>query len=133
LSVHKHKKKISAVASSLRKKGIEVSIFIDPDQREICAVKDIGVDTIEIHTGQYCLAVAKRTIDKEYRKIKDAVGYALSLGLVVNAGHGLDYGNVENIARIKGVNELNIGHSIISRSVLTGLYEAVRDMKALLR
>lgn len=133
LSVVKYRKKICSVVKSFKEKEIEVSIFIDPDEGEICAAKSIGVDIIEIHTGRYSLARTKRAIEKEYKKIKEACDYALSLGLVVNAGHGLNYNNVKRIARIKGINELNIGHSIISRAVFTGLYRAVKDMKALIK
>jgi len=133
LSVTRHRKKISKAVEAMKKKGIEVSIFIDPDQREIYAAKSIGVDIIEIHTGRYSLAGTKSSIEKEFRKIEKASRYALSLGLVVNAGHGLNYNNVKRIAGIKGMNELNIGHSIISCAVFTGLYRAVRDMKALMK
>ncbi len=132
MSVIRYSTRIGRVVDSLRKKGIEVSIFIDPDIREICATKAIGVDVIEIHTGRYCLVRTEHSIKKEFQKIKEAVDYALSLGLVVNAGHGLDYKNVKRIARIKGLNELNIGHSIISSAVFTGLYKAVKEMKALI-
>ena len=132
LSVIKYKRKISRAVDLLRKKGIEVSIFIDPDEREIRAAKSIGVDIIEIHTGKYSLARTKSGVEKEFKKIKHTARYALSLGFVVNVGHGLDYINVKEIARIKGINELNIGHSIISRAVFTGLYRAVKDMKALI-
>ena len=131
MSVIKYKKKIREAVSSLKKSGIEVSIFIDPDKNEISAAKDIGAEAIEIHTGKYCLARTKVAIDQEYNNIKDAVEYALRLGFIVNAGHGLDYENVKRIAGIKGINELNIGHSIISRAMFTGLYKAVRDMKVL--
>lgn len=133
LSVTKNKKKISNVVESLKRKGIEVSIFIDPDERQICAAKDIGAETIEIHTGRYSLARTEKGVEKEYKKIKDALDCALSLGVVVNAGHGLNYSNVKRIASLKGINELNIGHSIISHAIFVGLYKAVKDMKALVR
>jgi pyridoxine 5-phosphate synthase len=132
MSVIRYSTRIGKVADSLRKKGIEVSIFIDPDIREICKAKAIGVDVIEIHTGRYSLASTRDSIKKEFEKIKKAADYALSLGLVVNAGHGLNYDNVKRIAGIKGLNELNIGHSIISSAVFTGLYKAVKEMKALI-
>jgi len=132
LSVTKNKKKIGRVIESLSKKGIAVSLFIDPDEREIGAAKEIGASVIEIHTGLYSLVKTKKAIDREFKKIKEAAGFALSLGMVVNAGHGLDYTNTARIARIKGMNELNIGHSIISRAMFTGLYKAVRDMRALI-
>jgi len=133
MSVSRHGKRIAKAVDILRKKGIEVSIFIDPDEREIHAAKTIGVDIIEIHTGRYSLARTKASAEKEFKKIKEVTSYALSLDLVVNAGHGLNYTNVKRIASIKGVNELNIGHSIISRAVFTGLYRAVKDMKALIK
>ena len=133
LCVSRNKNRIAKTIESLKEKGIDVSIFIDPDQREIMAAKEIGAEVIEIHTGQYSDAASRRRIDKEFEKIKGACKLALSLGFTVNAGHGLDYINVKRIARIEGVNELNIGHSIISRAVFTGLLKAVRDMKALAR
>jgi pyridoxine 5-phosphate synthase len=133
LCITRNKKRISSVIESLKEKGVEVSIFIDPDKREICAAKDIQANIIEIHTGAYSEAKTKKTVDEEFRKIEDAIDYALSLGFVVNAGHGLNYKNVERVAKIKGVNELNIGHSIISKAVFTGLYKAVKEMKALVK
>jgi len=133
MSIVRQSKRISNVVNSLKKKGIAVSIFIDPDKKEIYAAKDIGVDIIEIHTGRYSLARRRGSIAREFKKIKDAIDYAISLGLVANAGHGLNYGNVKRIARVKGVNELNIGHSIVSRAVFVGLYKAVKEMKVLLR
>jgi pyridoxine 5-phosphate synthase len=133
LSVIKYKKKIGSVVEALREKSIEVSIFINPDKDEIAAARDIGVDIIEIHTGRYSLARTEDYMDREFQRIKTAASYALSLGFVVNAGHGLDYNNVGRIAKIKGVNELNIGYSIISRAIFTGLYKAVKDMKALIK
>ncbi|MFH1853956.1 MAG: pyridoxine 5'-phosphate synthase [Candidatus Omnitrophota bacterium] len=133
MSVVKNRAGIKKVVEFLKGKGMEVSLFIDPDEKEIYAAKAIGVDIIEIHTGKYSLARGREAIEREYRKIKDAVSYGLLLGLVVNAGHGLDYSNVKKIAGIKGVHELNIGHAIISRAVFTGLYKAVKDMKALIK
>jgi pyridoxine 5-phosphate synthase len=132
LSVTKNKKRICLAAEALRDKGIDISIFIDPDKKEIYSSRLMGIDTIEIHTGKYSLAKSKKDVESEYRKIKDAAEYALSLGMVVNAGHGLGYSNVKKIAGITGINELNIGHSIISRSLFSGLYEAVREMKRLI-
>lgn len=133
LSVARHKKRISNAVESLKKKGIEVSLFIDPDKREISAAKSVGVDVIEIHTGLYSLARTKGAIEREYKKIRRSIDYALSLGFVVNVGHGLNYRNVKKITGIKGINEFNIGHSIMSRAVFTGLYKAVKEMKALIK
>jgi len=131
MSLSRNKNKVRRVVSELKDKGIDVSIFIDPDIDEIYIAKDIGASTIEIHTGKYSLAKGKKAIEREHNKIKKSVKYGLSLGLVVNAGHGLDYNNVSKVVNIKGVNELNIGHSIISRAVFAGLYRAVKDMKTL--
>lgn len=133
LSVFKNKRRIAKASGLLAEKGIEVSLFIDPDLREIQATKDIDVGIIEIHTGGYSLAKTRSSVESEYKKIKRAVDFALSLGLVVNAGHGLNYDNTKRIARIPGVHELNIGHSIMSRALFAGLYKAARDMKELAR
>jgi len=133
LCVTKNKDRIERVINLLKGKGIEVSIFIDPDKKEIRAARDIGAEIIEIHTGRYCGADNKRTLEREFEKIKDACEYGLSLGMIVNAGHGLNYKNVKRIAGIRGINELNIGHSIISRAVFVGLYNAVREMRLLTR
>jgi pyridoxine 5-phosphate synthase len=133
LSVIKYKKKLSRIAELFREKGIDVSVFIGTDKKEMQAAIYIGIGTIEIHTGEYSLAKDKKSMDKEFKKIKDSAEYAMSKNIVVNAGHGLNYTNVERIASIKGINELNIGHSIISRAVFTGLYKAVRDINLLIQ
>ncbi|MFH1479604.1 MAG: pyridoxine 5'-phosphate synthase [Candidatus Omnitrophota bacterium] len=133
LDVYKNSKKIAKASEELLKNGIEVSLFIDPDKRQIRATRQIGVNVIEIHTGMYSLAAKRPLIKREYNKIKDSINYALDTGLLVNAGHGLDYINTKMIAGIKGINELNIGHSIISRSLFVGLYQAVKEMKGLAR
>jgi len=129
MCVTKQKKRIEDVIKALKKKKIEVSIFIDPCETEIRAAKNIGAEAIEIHTGQYSLGSTWKVVDKEFKKIENAVNFALSLGFMVNAGHGLNYSNVQRIANIKGLNELNIGHSIISRAISAGLYNAVKEMK----
>lgn len=132
LDIFKYRQRIKRAVDLLKDKGIEVSVFIEPSKRVIELVKDIGIEIIEIHTGKYSLVDTKRAIEIEYQRIKSAVDYALSLGLIVNAGHGLNYTNVKKIAQIKDINELNIGHSIISRAVFAGLYEAVKRMKILI-
>lgn len=132
LCVTKNENKIGRVIESLQKKLIDVSIFIDPNEREIRAAKRIGAKIIEIHTGKYSDAKTKKAVDIEFERVKNSCEYALSLGFIVNAGHGLNYANVKRVAKIKGINELNIGHSIISRAIFTGLYKAVKDMKALI-
>ncbi|MDP2911021.1 MAG: pyridoxine 5'-phosphate synthase [Candidatus Omnitrophota bacterium] len=131
LSVIKFEKRLARISGLFREKGIDVSVFIGPDKKEMRAAIYIGRGVIEIHTGEYSLAKNKKSQEKEFKKIQDAAFYAMSRGLIVNAGHGLNYENVSKIAGIKGINELNIGHSIISRAIFTGISKAVRDMKLL--
>jgi pyridoxine 5-phosphate synthase len=116
---------------SIRANGIEVSIFIDANEAQIKASKEVGADYIEIHTGAYALAQGAEQ-KQELDKIKKATKLALALGLKVNAGHGLKYYNVLPISEIPGIEELNIGHSIISRAIFTGLKVAVQEMKSLI-
>lgn len=111
--------------------GCEVSLFIDADPRQIEAARNAGAPVIELHTGQYAEARGARQ-DEELQRIREGVAYARKLGLVVNAGHGLHYHNVEPIAAIAGINELNIGHAIISRALFSGLAGAVAEMRALI-
>jgi len=111
---------------------IRVSLFIDPDSRQIEAARSVGVGVIEIHTGAYADAVTTGERDREFRRISDAAEFARSLGLIVNAGHGLHYENVQDVAALTEIVELNIGHSIVARSVFSGLAEAVREMKRLM-
>ena len=133
LSVVRYEKKLARIAELFNKRGIDVSVFIDPDKDEISSAIYIGIGVIEIHTGSYSLAGDKRSQEKEFKKIRESAEYAMSKGLVVNAGHGLNYTNVKRVAYIKGINELNIGHSIVSRAVFIGLSKAVKDMKALIQ
>lgn len=133
LSIRRYEKCLARIVRLFNAKGIDVSVFIAPDKDEIRSGLYIGIGVIEIHTGEYSLAKGKKALDKEFNKIKSAALYAMSKGIIVNAGHGLNYANVERVAGIKGINELNIGHSIISRAVFTGLRKAVQDMKALIQ
>jgi len=118
--------------SQLGEVGIRVSLFVDPDIDQIMACKETGAPSVEIHTG--CFADAKNENKRliELERIKSAVQQAESLGLQANAGHGLNYGNVQDIAVIPYISELNIGHSIVARSVFIGLEQAVREMKQLI-
>ena len=112
----------------IRQSGIVVSLFVDPDEKQISASKRTGAAWVEIHTGAYANAVSEADKDREFMKIAEAAKLAASLGLRVGAGHGLNYVNVVRIAGIPEVEELNIGHSIISRAALVGLERAVREM-----
>jgi len=117
----------------LHNSGVEVSLFIDPDNDQVDAAKDADVSIIEFHTG--CFAESFNTgadYEKELSILKGCTEYALGKGLTVCAGHGLTYDNVVHVAQIDGIHELNIGHSIISKSIFTGIYEAVIQMKGLL-
>jgi len=118
--------------SRLQQGGIVVSLFIDPDDNQIAAARKSGADWVEIHTGAYANAKTEKDRGREFEKITEAAKLAGSLGLRVGAGHGLNYVNVRKIARIPEVEELNIGHSIISRAALVGMERAVREMKALI-
>lgn len=112
--------------------GIPVSLFVDPDEQQITASKKSGAVWVEVHTGAYANARTEAARAAEFGKIAEAAKLAGSLGLRVGAGHGLNYVNVSPVARIPEVEELNIGHSIISRSALVGIDRAVRDMIALI-
>lgn len=133
LDVVKYKKRIVPVIKRFEDAGIEASLFIDPSKKQVDASKDAGARIVELHTGEYANAKSAVVMSKELDKIRRAAKYALSLGLEVNAGHGLNYSNVRGIACVEGINELNIGHSIISRAVLVGLRQAVEEMLELIR
>jgi len=112
--------------------GCRVSLFIDADPVQLEAAVDIGAPVVEIHTGHYADAADRQQRTVELERITSAINYGLELGLQVNAGHGLDYQNVRAVALLKGITELNIGHSIISRALFSGLADAVREMKRLI-
>ncbi|MER3445649.1 MAG: pyridoxine 5'-phosphate synthase [Candidatus Dadabacteria bacterium] len=128
LDVLGNSEKILGVVEKLKESGLFVSLFMDPDLDQIRAAKTVGADMVEIHTGRY--AEAKQDWEKEakLREIEEAVSITLGLGLRVAAGHGLNYINVKRIVRIDGIEELNIGHSIISRAIIVGIERAVREM-----
>src|SRR3989338_8970711 len=125
-------KKIKKVIERLERRDIAVSLFIDPDKRQIDSSKKVGVKMIELHTGRYAEAKNNKEQDKYFKELLEAVNYASKKGLVLNAGHGLNYHNVTRVAKIKGIEELNIGYAIVCRAVLVGLERAVRQMKALI-
>lgn len=118
---------VSNTVMRLQEKGIKVSLFIEPDKVQIDAAKKMGAEYIEIHTGLYANTEGEAHI-KELNRIKEAAVYAHNIGLIVNAGHGLNYTNTQSIVEIPYMHEFNIGHSIISRAVFTGLETAVKDM-----
>lgn len=132
LDVLSQESKIKEACDRLAALGSEASLFIDADLSQIDAAVRCGAPAIEIHTGHYADAVTPEDVAVEFEKVKKGVEYALEQGLIVNAGHGLHYHNTDAIAAIKGINELNIGHSIIAQAVFVGLKEAVKDMKAII-
>ena len=131
LDVKNNQKYLKNFVNSLKSSNIEVSAFIDPVDDQITSSGEIGFDFIELHTGKYADLKGKEQYI-ELQKIIESTYYAIDLGLVVNAGHGLNYQNVEKIASINNMNELNIGHSIVARALAVGLEKAVREMKALI-
>jgi pyridoxine 5-phosphate synthase len=112
--------------------GMYVSLFLDPDPRQLDLAKSIGADAVELHTGQYALAKPGKPRDAELAKLVAAGRQIRAAGLALHAGHGLNYHNVQTIAAIPDMHELNIGHAIIARAVFIGLQQAVREMKDLL-
>ena len=132
LDVIKHKDALKKVIARLHKNDIDVSIFIDPDTKQIEAARDIGAKIIEIHTGRYANASSRKEEEMEKEEILNSAMFAKGIGLSVSAGHGLNYRNVREIARMQEIEELNIGHSIISRAVLVGMEKAVHEMKMLM-
>ncbi|MAO68036.1 MULTISPECIES: pyridoxine 5'-phosphate synthase [Idiomarina] len=123
---------ITQATQRLTAAGIQVSLFIDADREQIDAAKDAGAPIIELHTGQYAEAETEQEKTRELARLMEAAEYAHSIGLQVNAGHGLHYHNTLEVAQIPQMVELNIGHSIIARAVLDGLDKAVRDMREIL-
>jgi pyridoxine 5-phosphate synthase len=131
LDVVSQQARIKDAVNRLQGGGINVSLFIDPDQKQIDAAKAVGAHAVEIHTGAYCNA-SGASREKEREVVTAAATLAQSLGLEVHGGHGLNYENVIPIASIAEIVELNIGHSIIARAVIVGIEQAVREMKELL-
>lgn len=132
LDVVSQKSWLTDVCDRLAKAGCRVSLFIDPEEKQILAAKEVGAPVIELHTGTYAELEKPQEIAAELNRIKAATAFAVEKGLVVNAGHGLHYHNVAPIAAIKEIEELNIGHAIISQAVFSGLPTAVSEMKRLM-
>ena len=133
LAVAGQLEKVTKFVKPLKEAGIIVSLFIDPDEAQIKTAAQTGAQFIELHTGQYSNAYGTENEEKEFKKLFNAAKMAESLGLRVNAGHGLNYENVHRMHEIPNLYELNIGHSIISRAVFTGLAEATKKMRDLIK
>lgn len=124
---------LAAVVTALGKAGIRVSLFIDPDPAQVAAAAAIGAPAVELHTGEYARAATREAQQQALDRLRTAARQGVAQGLIVNAGHGLDYHTVQQVAAIEGMHELNIGHAIVARALLVGMEEAVREMKRLMR
>jgi pyridoxine 5-phosphate synthase len=131
LDVISHFDTVKAATSQLKNAGIRVSLFIDPDEKQIKAAKDCGASVIELHTGRYADETSVAQL-AELERIQKAAQYGVSIGLRVNAGHGLNEKNVLPIAAITELSELNIGHAIVAEAVFKGWQKAITDMKSLM-
>ncbi|MEE8638740.1 MAG: pyridoxine 5'-phosphate synthase [Candidatus Margulisiibacteriota bacterium] len=133
LDVVKHRKKLKPIIDKLRKTGILVSLFIDPEKKQLMESAALLADFVELHTGKYArtsyVKGRKLTIKRELEKIRILTQQARLIGLRVNAGHGLDYNNVMEICKIPGIEELNIGFSIVARAFFVGMKKAVAEMR----
>jgi len=132
LDIASHRQAMAAAVGKLRDAGIYVSLFLDPDPKQLDLAKSLGAEAVELHTGSYTNAKAGKQQKTELAKLVAAGKQIRDAGLALHAGHGLNYHNVRPIVAIDGMHELNIGHAIISRAVFVGLREAVREMKRLL-
>jgi pyridoxine 5-phosphate synthase len=130
--VVKHFSEVSAAVKQLQTEGIRVSLFIDADAEQIKAAAESGAPVIEIHTGRYADAHDEEEQQRELERVRQGVLEGVKLGLKVNAGHGLHYTNVQAIAEIPEIAELNIGHAIVSQAVFIGWQNAVKEMKAIM-
>jgi pyridoxine 5-phosphate synthase len=132
LDIVGNRDRVRRCVERLQDAGIEVSLFIDPDERQIDASKKLGVSAVELHTGRYADAASEQAQLKELFALTSAGAHARKLDLLLHMGHGLTYRNVVPVASIPEVGELNIGHSIVARAVMVGFERAVREMKALI-
>jgi pyridoxine 5-phosphate synthase len=132
LDVVANLKRLSEVISRLKQKGIQVRLFIEPDRETLEQSKKIGADGVELHTGRYANAEGDLDVRKTYHEINQAAVIAKNMKMHVAAGHGLTYTNIDPIAKLHEIEEVNIGHSIVARAVLVGMERAVREMKDLL-
>ena len=132
LDVVKHRDTVARSVERLHEHGIFVSLFIDPEETQIRAAAELGVEAVELHTGAYSNAQTAEQIQEELNKLELASAQVAATSVRLHAGHGLNYSNVQPVAKIAGLEELNIGHSVIARSISDGMESAVREMKQLI-
>ncbi len=130
LDVVAHRERVAEAVASCLDAGLEVSLFIDPDPKQVAASAALGVAAVELHTGRYADALSTADRGREFATLVRAGAEAVAAGLRLHAGHGLDYRNVGPVAHLEELRELNIGHSVVSRAVFVGMERAVREMKA---
>lgn len=133
LDIVRLRRTLQTAVKRFHDKGIAVSLFVDPNNDQIDASKEIGSDMIELHTGEYADGKSEAVRNRHLQRIKKMSLYGHSLGLIVNAGHGLDYDNIKPVARIREIEEVSIGHAVIVRAVSVGLERAVREMVRLIK
>jgi pyridoxine 5-phosphate synthase len=131
LDVIRYHKQVETAVRQLQREGIRVSLFIDPDEQQIAAAADVGAPVIELHTGRYAEAEGAE-LAHELERIRAGARFGVARGLKVNAGHGLHYTNVQPIAALADIGELNIGHAIVAHAIFAGFENAVREMKAIM-
>jgi pyridoxine 5-phosphate synthase len=132
LDVIRYYKEVESAINQLKAEGIRVSLFIDADEQQIAAAAAVGAPVIELHTGRYAEAEDANEVARELARIREGVRAGIRHGLRVNAGHGLHYTNVQPIAAIPEIHELNIGHAIVAHALFVGWEHAVREMKAIM-
>jgi len=123
---------VAEAVAQLSSAGVRTSLFIDPEREQLQAARQAGAPVVELHTGTYADSVGEKQ-ESELQRLHDACQFGHDTGLIINAGHGLHLGNVQNVVRLPHMNELNIGHSIIARAIFVGLEAAVKEMKALVQ
>ena len=133
LNVVGNRERTARTIRRLKDTGIIVSLFLDPDPIQIALGKELGADAVELHTGSYALAKLGAPRATELAKLTAGAQQIVSLGMTLHAGHGLNYQNVRPIAELPGIDELNIGHSIVARAIMVGFQQAVREMKELIK
>jgi pyridoxine 5-phosphate synthase len=132
LDVAENRDRVATVVDGLSKAGIIVSLFIDPEPNQVAMAVDLKAPVVELHTGAYANAFYSPQRESEFARLRDAADLGSELGLQINAGHGINYVNIAEVRTLPHLHELNIGHSIVSRSLITGVREAVREMKRLM-
>lgn len=132
LDLLKNRQKFADTIARLKSAGIVVSLFLDPDAQQVALAADLKADAVELHTGDYALAVGEEKQLAELKRLTTAAEQVVAAGLTLHAGHGLTYRNVKPVAAIAGMSELNIGHSIVARAIMVGFEQAVREMKKLI-